>query len=97
MFKRILIANRGEIALRIIRTAREMGVECVAVYSDVDDCALHTRMAHVAVPLHGVTPAESYLDMDKILKAAADTGADADELRELSELPSIVTSRTITL
>ncbi|MCP5023744.1 MAG: hypothetical protein GY930_18495, partial [bacterium] len=77
MFKRILIANRGEIALRIIRTAREMGVECVAVYSDVDDCALHTRMAHVAVPLHGVTPAESYLDMDKILKAAADTGAEA--------------------
>ncbi|MDF1836812.1 MAG: acetyl-CoA carboxylase biotin carboxylase subunit [Planctomycetota bacterium] len=77
MFKRILIANRGEIALRVIRTAREMGVECVAVYSDVDDCALHTRMAHVAVPLHGVTPAESYLDMDKILKAAAETGAEA--------------------
>ncbi len=77
MFRRILIANRGEIALRIIRTAREMGIECVAVYSDADATALHTRMAHIAVPLHGTTPTESYLDMDKILAAARDTGAEA--------------------
>ncbi len=75
MFDRILIANRGEIALRVIRTAREMGIECVAVYSDVDAKALHTRMAHVAVPLGGATPAESYLDAQKILRAAAETGA----------------------
>ena len=51
MFKRILVANRGEIALRVIRTAREMGIETVAVYSDFDRRALHTRMAHRAMPL----------------------------------------------
>jgi len=77
MFERILIANRGEIALRVIRTAREMGIQCVAVYSDLDRKALHTRMAHVAVPLHGETPAESYLDMDKILDAARANAVDA--------------------
>lgn len=77
MFKRILIANRGEIALRVIRTAREMGIECVAVYSEVDDRALHTRMAHVAVPLGGKLPSESYLDMDKVIAAARETGAEA--------------------
>jgi acetyl-CoA carboxylase biotin carboxylase subunit len=77
MFDRILIANRGEIALRVIRTAREMGIECVAVYSEPDARALHTRMAHVAVPLGGRTPAESYLDQDKIIDAALRTGAKA--------------------
>jgi acetyl-CoA carboxylase biotin carboxylase subunit len=77
MFKRILIANRGEIALRVIRTAREMGIECVAVYSDLDAQALHTRMAHRAVALGGVTPAETYLNVDKILAAAKETGAEA--------------------
>ncbi len=77
MFRRILIANRGEIALRVIRTAREMGIECVAVYSDVDNEALHVRMAHQAVALGGTTPAESYLDQAKILAAAKATGAEA--------------------
>ncbi len=77
MFERILIANRGEIALRVIRTAREMGVECVAVFSDPDATSLHTRMAHVAVPLGGALPSESYLDMEKILSAAKETGAQA--------------------
>ena len=77
MFERILIANRGEIALRVIRTAREMGIECVAVYSDVDSAALHTRMAHVAVPLGGKLPSESYLDMDKVIAVAKETGAQA--------------------
>lgn len=77
MFKRILIANRGEIALRVIRTAREMGVECVAVYSDFDRKALHVRMAHIARPLGGNLPSESYLDMDKVLAAALETGAEA--------------------
>ena len=77
MFRRILIANRGEIALRILRTAREMGVECVAVYSDFDRRALHTRLADVAVRLGGDLPAESYLNMDKVLEAARSTGAEA--------------------
>ncbi|MDP6741025.1 MAG: acetyl-CoA carboxylase biotin carboxylase subunit [Planctomycetota bacterium] len=77
MFKRILIANRGEIALRVIRTAREMGMECVAVYSDLDAQALHARMAHRAVALGGSTPAETYLNVDKILAAAKETGAEA--------------------
>jgi len=77
LFRRILIANRGEIALRVIRTAREMGIECVAVYSDVDRRALHTRMAHHAVALGGSTPAESYLSIEKVLDAARRTGAEA--------------------
>ncbi|MEW6074464.1 MAG: acetyl-CoA carboxylase biotin carboxylase subunit [Planctomycetota bacterium] len=77
MFKRILIANRGEIALRVLRTAREMGIECVAVYSEVDRCSLHARLADVAIPLGGSLPAESYLDMDKILAAAARGRAEA--------------------
>ncbi len=77
MFKRILIANRGEIALRVIRTAREMGIECVTVYSDFDSQALHTRMGHIAVPLGGNLPSESYLVPEKILKAAKDSGAQA--------------------
>jgi acetyl/propionyl-CoA carboxylase alpha subunit len=77
MFHRILIANRGEIALRVIRTAREMDIECVAVYSDFDSKALHTRMAHVAVPLHGNLPSETYLVAEKIIAAAKRTGAEA--------------------
>ncbi|MEO0649543.1 MAG: acetyl-CoA carboxylase biotin carboxylase subunit [Planctomycetota bacterium] len=75
--KRLLIANRGEIALRVIRTAREMGIETVAVYSDPDRTALHTRFADLARPLGGATPAESYLDMEKVLEAAKESGSDA--------------------
>ncbi|MDE0895446.1 MAG: 3-methylcrotonyl-CoA carboxylase, partial [Planctomycetota bacterium] len=77
MFQRILIANRGEIALRVIRTAREQGIETVAVYSEADACALHTRLADQAIALGGLLPSESYLDMDKILDAAKRTGAEA--------------------
>ena len=77
MFERILIANRGEIALRVIRTAREMGVRTVAVYSDADRKALHTRLAHEAVPLGGAVPSESYLDGAKVIAAAKQTGAQA--------------------
>jgi propionyl-CoA carboxylase alpha chain len=77
MFKRILIANRGEIALRVIRSAREMGIEPVAIYSDVDRKALHVRMAHSAVALGGSLPRESYLDVDKVLEAARSSGAEA--------------------
>jgi acetyl-CoA carboxylase, biotin carboxylase subunit len=77
MFKRILIANRGEIALRVIRTCREMGIEPVAIYSDVDKKSLHVRMAHSSVALGGSTPRESYLDMDKVIAAAQSSGAEA--------------------
>ena len=77
MFRRILVANRGEIALRVMRTAREMGIESVAVYSDFDRTALHARLAEQAVALGGSLPSESYLDMDKILDAARRSGAEA--------------------
>jgi acetyl-CoA carboxylase biotin carboxylase subunit len=77
MFQRILIANRGEIALRILRTAREMGIECVAVFSDFDKRALHARLADLAVGLGGSLPSQSYLDMEKIIAAAQKTGAQA--------------------
>lgn len=75
--QKILIANRGEIAVRIIQTARELGYRSVAVYSDVDAGSLHVDEADQAVCLGGKTAAESYLDMDKILQAAKKTGADA--------------------
>ena len=75
--KRILIANRGEIARRIIATARRMGIETVAVYSEPDADALHVREATVAFALGGRTSAESYLRVDRLLEAARATGADA--------------------
>jgi len=77
MFRRILVANRGEIALRVIRTAREMGIESVAVYSDLDRSSLFARLADRAVSIGGSLPAESYLDMEKILAAARRSGAEA--------------------
>jgi acetyl-CoA carboxylase biotin carboxylase subunit len=73
----ILIANRGEIAARIIRTCRQMGIRTVAVYSDADTHAPYVRAADTAVRLRGNAPAETYLDMDRILAAAKVTGADA--------------------
>ena len=75
MFKRILVANRGEIALRVIRTAREHGIETVAIYSEAYRKALHTRLAEFAIPLGGHLPSESYLDIDKVLHAAKVSGA----------------------
>jgi acetyl-CoA carboxylase, biotin carboxylase subunit len=77
LFRRILVANRGEIALRVIRTAQEMGIETVAVYSDADRAALHVRRATHAVHLGGSKPSESYLDIAKIVAAAKATGCDA--------------------
>ena len=77
MFNKILIANRGEIACRIIKTARRMGVATVAVYSDVDRAALHVKLADEAVYI-GASPArESYLSGERILAAAHATNADA--------------------
>ncbi len=77
MFDTILIANRGEIACRVMETAQSMGVRCVAVYSDADTRAKHVQMADRAVHIGGSSPAESYLKGDVIIKAALDTGAQA--------------------
>ncbi len=77
MLKRLLIANRGEIARRIIKTCRRMGVETVAVYSDADAKAPHVREADFSVRLGPPPARESYLDMDKVLAAAKETGADS--------------------
>ena len=77
MFQKILIANRGEIACRVIETAQSMGVVCVAVHSDVDARAKHVAMADEAVSLGGAAPAESYLRGDAIIDAALATGAEA--------------------
>jgi len=77
MFEKILIANRGEIACRVIRTARRMGIKTVAVYSDADNDAVHVDMAEEAVRIGPAPASESYLDMDTIIKAAQDTGAQA--------------------
>jgi propionyl-CoA carboxylase alpha chain len=77
MFKRILIANRGEIACRIIKTARRMGIETVAVYSEADRDALHVEMADDAVLIGPPAAAESYLLIDKIVEACQRTGAQA--------------------
>ena len=77
MFRRILIANRGEIAVRVIRACREMGIEAVAVYSDADARALHATLADRAVHIGPPAPSESYLSIDAILAAARDSGAEA--------------------
>ena len=77
MFSKILIANRGEIACRIIKTARRMGIRTVAVYSDADARALHVQMADEAVHIGPAPAIESYLVMDKIIEACRRTGADA--------------------
>ncbi|MEU8687041.1 biotin carboxylase N-terminal domain-containing protein [Streptomyces sp. NPDC048665] len=73
----LLVANRGEIACRIFRTCRELGIRTVAVHSDADENALHARVADTAVRLPGAAPAETYLRGDLIVKAALDAGADA--------------------
>lgn len=77
MFRKILIANRGEIAVRIIRACREMGIKTVAVYSEADAEALHTQLADEAVCIGPANSAESYLNMERILSATVITGAEA--------------------
>ena len=77
MLKKILVANRGEIACRVFATAKKMGIATVAVYSDADRDALHVQMADEAVHIGPAASAESYLVIDKIIQACLDTGADA--------------------
>ena len=76
-FRRVLIANRGEVALRILRACRELGLETVAVYSDADAHAAHVRLADAAVRIGPPAPQDSYLNIEAILAAAATTGAEA--------------------
>ena len=77
MFKKILIANRGEIAIRIMRACKELGIKTVAVYSDADKNSLHTQFADEAIRIGAASPKESYLNVDKLMQAALTTKADA--------------------
>ena len=77
MIKKILIANRGEIACRVIKTAKKMGIKTVSVYSDADKNALHVNMADENFYIGASPVNQSYLVIDKILKAIKDTGSDA--------------------
>ena len=77
MFKKILIANRGEIACRIASTARQMGIATVAVYSDADRHAAHVQACDEAIYIGGSEPAQSYLRAEAIIEAAKKTGAEA--------------------
>ncbi len=77
MFKKILIANRGEIACRVIKTARKMGIKTVAVHSDADARALHVDMADERVNIGPAAAAQSYLVIEKIIAACKQTGAEA--------------------
>ena len=75
--KRVLITNRGEIAVRVIRACKDHGIESVAVYSDEDRTSLHTQMADTAYSLHGTTATQTYLDIEKLIAVAKESGADA--------------------
>src|SRR5499425_1972646 len=77
MFKKILIANRGEIAVRILRACRELGIQSVAVFSDVDRKSLHVRLADEAYPIGPAPSRESYLRIDKLIDVAGRAGCDA--------------------
>jgi len=77
MIKKVLVANRGEIALRVMRSCREMGIDTVAVYSDADRASQHVRYADEAYHIGPSPSAESYLNMEKILQVARQSGSDA--------------------
>ncbi len=77
MFKKILIANRGEIACRVIRASRELGIKTVAIHSEADKTSMHVKMADEAVCVGPASASESYLNIPSIISAAEITGADA--------------------
>ncbi|WP_278279487.1 biotin carboxylase N-terminal domain-containing protein, partial [Weissella sp. DD23] len=77
MFKKVLVANRGEIAVRVIRTLKEMGIKSVAIYSSADADSLHVKLADEAISVGGPKSKDSYLNMKNILSAALLTGAEA--------------------
>ena len=77
MFRKVLVANRGEIAIRVIRALRELGIASVAIYSDVDKDSLHCLYADYAYPLHGNRAVDTYMNIEKILKMAKEYGVDA--------------------
>lgn len=76
-FNSVLVANRGEIAVRIIKTLNKLGIKSIAIYSDPDKYAEHVTSADVAIPLHGTTAAQTYIDIDKVINAAKESGAEA--------------------
>src|SRR5437588_12816362 len=77
LFKKVLVANRGEIAVRVMRACHELAISTGAVYSDADRDAIHTRYAGESIHIGGAAPTESYLDLDRVMKAAKDSGAQA--------------------
>src|SRR5487761_1542440 len=76
-FTKVLVANRGEIAVRVIRACRDLGLRTVAVYSESDRGALHVRLADAGVEIGPASPGESYLNLERIIGAAQEAGADA--------------------
>ena len=77
MIQKILVANRGEIAIRVMRSAKEMGIKTVAVYSEADRAAMHVRFADEAICIGPAASSQSYLNMDKVIEAALLSGSDA--------------------